>query len=125
MIKGKNIFSSKRAFIRTAVPVIIMVFFLITAISAEAEQADEDIEGAAKASATVTAIDIWDSCGAGERIAMLDSIEGFLVMNPSVEINTRHFRSQEELEDQFEAASLAGSGPEMILVDMDLLQKIL
>jgi len=138
MIKGKNIFSSKRAFIRTAVPVIIMVFFLITAIScktgkeeilenkesAEAEQADEDIEGAAKASATVTAIDIWDSCGAGERIAMLGSIEAFLAMNPSVEINTRHFRSQEELEDQFEAASLAGSGPEMILVNMDGVRRL-
>ncbi|MBC7333691.1 MAG: extracellular solute-binding protein [Actinobacteria bacterium] len=64
-------------------------------------------------------ITIWDSCEAKERLALVESNDNFMKENPSIKIETRHFRSQEELEDQFEAASLAGSGPELVLMSMD------
>lgn len=69
-------------------------------------------------------ITIWDSCGAKERLALVETNDNFLKKNPSIKIETRHFRSQEELEDQFEAASLAGSGPEILLLDVDSVYRL-
>ena len=64
-------------------------------------------------------ISIWESLGPKERLALMGSIEDFLAEYPLINIEARHFRNQEELMDQFEAASLAGSGPEIILVDFN------
>ncbi|GAH26675.1 unnamed protein product, partial [marine sediment metagenome] len=50
--------------------------------------------------------------------------DGFVSENSNVNVETRHFRSQEELEDQFEAASLAGAGPELLLLDFDGVQRL-
>lgn len=71
-----------------------------------------------------TEINIWDSVNPKERIALMDSIEDFMGLNPAVIINSRHFRSDEELLDQFEAASLAGSGPEILLSRIEAAQRL-
>jgi ABC-type glycerol-3-phosphate transport system substrate-binding protein len=71
-----------------------------------------------------TEINIWDSVNPKERIALMDSIEDFMGLNPAVIINSRHFRSDEELLDQFEAASLAGSGPEILLSRLEAAQRL-
>jgi arabinogalactan oligomer/maltooligosaccharide transport system substrate-binding protein len=68
---------------------------------------------------TILEISIWESLGPKERLALMESIEDFLAEYPLINMEARHFRNQEELMDQFEAASLAGSGPEIILVDFN------
>ena len=60
-------------------------------------------------------IDVWDSTDPAVQIVLMDSIEQFLPLNLGLKISTRHFRSEEELLDQFEAASLAGAGPEILI----------
>lgn len=69
-------------------------------------------------------INIWDSVNPKERIALMDSIEDFMGLNSTIIINSRHFRSDEELLDQFEAASLAGSGPEILLSKLEAAQRL-
>ncbi|MBM3709286.1 MAG: extracellular solute-binding protein [Actinobacteria bacterium] len=76
-------------------------------------EAGEEIQD--QSSADIIEINIWDSSDPKVQIALLDSIEKFLSLTPGLAINTRHFRSEEELLDQFEAASLAGSGPEILI----------
>ena len=73
---------------------------------------------------TVIEINIWDSTTPKERIALMDSIEKFMVLNKEIKIESRHFRSEEELIDQFEASSLAGSGPEILLSSFDSAQRL-
>ncbi|MGM0368048.1 MAG: extracellular solute-binding protein [Actinomycetota bacterium] len=63
-------------------------------------------------------IEIWDYMGAKERIALMDSIEKFNNLNPDLNLEARHIRSEQELIDQYKAASLAGSGPEIVLINM-------
>jgi len=72
----------------------------------------------------ITEIDIWDSADPKIQIALIDSIEKFLPMNPGLKINSRHFRSEEELLDQFEAASLAGSGPEVLISRLEFSNRL-
>jgi len=71
-----------------------------------------------------TEINVWDSVNPKERIALMDSIEDFMGLNSAIIINSRHFRSDEELLDQFEAASLAGSGPEILLSRLEAVQRL-
>ena len=78
------------------------------AIKAEEEQEEKD-------TSDITEIDIWDSTDHKGQIELIDSIEKFLAVNSELKINSRHFRSEEELLDQFEAASLAGAGPEILI----------
>lgn len=138
MLKRKNICKNKQILSLTAVLIIVIIMFFFTTTSCgigkeEAEESKKTTESEpvagkeeelAKTETQVTAINIWDCCEPKERIAILDSIENFLDKNPFIEIDSRHFRSQEELEDQFEAASLAGSGPEIILLDMGEVQRL-
>ena len=69
-------------------------------------------------------ISLWDCLEPKERFALMESVDSFMVENGHIDIETRHFRSQEELEDQFEAASLAGAGPELLLLDFDGIQRL-
>ncbi len=69
-------------------------------------------------------ISLWDCLKPKERFALMESVDSFMVENGHIDIETRHFRSQEELEDQFEAASLAGAGPELLLLDFDGIQRL-
>ncbi len=69
-------------------------------------------------------ITLWDCLEPKGRIALMESIDNFMAANSYIEVDTEHFRSQEELEDQFEAASLAGAGPELILLNFDGLQRL-
>lgn len=69
-------------------------------------------------------ISIWDSCQPKERIFLMESINNFTKLNPKLSINTKHFRSEEELVDVFSASSLAGAGPEIVLVGFDSMKKL-
>lgn len=69
-------------------------------------------------------INIWDSCEPKERIFLIDSIENFLKENENIDISIKHFRSEEELVDVFTAASLAGAGPEIVLLSFDSMKKL-
>jgi len=137
MLKKKNILKSKRILsLAVVLTAVALLLFIAASCKIGKEKAEEDKkvteseqlgeleQEIAKTETQVTAISIWDCCEPKERIAILGSIKDFLNKNPFIEMNSRHFRSQEELEDQFEAASLAGSGPEIILVDMSGVQRL-
>ncbi len=80
---------------------------------------EEDVPGD-----LITTITLWDCLDPRERMALMGSRDGFVSLSRDINIETRHFRSQEELQDQFEAASLAGAGPEIILLDLDGVQRL-
>lgn len=67
----------------------------------------------------ITTITLWDCLEPRERMALMESRDQFLSYYRDINIETRHFRSQEELQDQFEAASLAGAGPQLLVLDFD------
>ena len=72
----------------------------------------------------ITTVTLWDCLEPRERMALMESRDNFVSSFRDINIETRHFRSQEELQDQFEAASLAGAGPEIILLDLDGVQRL-
>ena len=89
------------------------------------EEVVEDGESEITASKKLpTRITLWDCLDPKERFALIESVDNFIVENDHIDIETRHFRNQEELEDQFEAASLAGAGPELLLLDFDGVQRL-
>lgn len=73
---------------------------------------------------SITQITLWDCLDPKERFALIESVDNFMVENEYIDIEIGHFRNQEELEDQFEAASLAGAGPELMLIDFDSVQRL-
>ncbi len=114
---------------------IIPLFFMIATISCDlqtgvdkndlTEGETDNIESESESGEAVpSTITIWDYSQPEEKLALINSIENFMEENNYIEIETRHFRNREELEDQFEAASLAGSGPELLLVDIDSVQRL-
>ncbi len=60
-------------------------------------------------------INIWDDLNPKEQIELLNDLEQFNKENPGIKISSRHLRSEEELVDQFKAASLSGAGPEILI----------
>ncbi|OPL17417.1 MAG: hypothetical protein AVO38_00035 [delta proteobacterium ML8_D] len=95
----------------------------------EGEQASEEQVEAVESELTEEEkkdikIELWDCLEPKGRLALMESIESFTLENNYIEIDTEHFRSQEELEDKFEAASLAGAGPELILLNFDGVQRL-
>lgn len=60
----------------------------------------------------------WDSCEPGDRIFLMNNIESFKKENPGIDIKVKHFRNEEELMDTFSAASLAGAGPDLMLIGL-------
>ncbi len=93
-------------------------------VSVTESTAAEDQQQQQQSELSSIEINIWDSVNPKERIALMDSIEDFMDLNSAVIINSRHFRSDEELLDQFEAASLAGSGPEILLSKLEAAQRL-
>ncbi|GAH89978.1 unnamed protein product, partial [marine sediment metagenome] len=69
-------------------------------------------------------ITLWDCLDPKERFALIESVDNFMVENEYIDIEIGHFRNREELEDQFEAASLAGAGPELMLIDFNSVQRL-
>jgi ABC-type glycerol-3-phosphate transport system substrate-binding protein len=92
--------------------------------TAEEETAENRGDGQTNGEELEAHIALWDCLGPKERLALMESVDNFMVKNGHIDIETRHFRSQEELEDQFEAASLAGAGPELLLLDFDGIQRL-
>jgi ABC-type glycerol-3-phosphate transport system substrate-binding protein len=89
------------------------------------EEAEESPEGEStdeeKQDVKIT---LWDYLEPKGRLALIESSGDFMNENTHIEIDIKHFRSQEELEDQFEAASLAGAGPELILLNFDGVERL-
>jgi ABC-type glycerol-3-phosphate transport system substrate-binding protein len=83
------------------------------------EEENETIEEEVAESSIITTITLWDCLEPRERMALMESRDQFLSIYRDINLEARHFRSQEELEDQFEAASLAGAGPQLLLLDFD------
>lgn len=89
------------------------------------EEVAEEGEGEITAGErSITQITLWDCLDPKERFALIESVDNFMVENEYIDIEIGHFRNQEELEDQFEAASLAGAGPELMLIDFDSVQRL-
>mgnify|MGYP005853710625 CR=1 FL=1 len=63
-------------------------------------------------------IEIWDRLNPKEQIELMNSMQIFNENNNNLKIITRHLRSEEELIDQFKAASLAGAGPDIIIANL-------
>jgi ABC-type glycerol-3-phosphate transport system substrate-binding protein len=138
MIKNSVKSHSMSMVILPVLYIIILLIFVLFAVSCdllnpsnggEGEEPEEgeagDIEGISGTDEGVSSqITLWDCSDPEEKIALIDSIEDFMAKNSNIEIDTRHFRNREELEDQFEAASLAGAGPELMLVNLDSVQRL-
>jgi ABC-type glycerol-3-phosphate transport system substrate-binding protein len=92
--------------------------------TAEEETVENGGNGQINGEELEASIALWDCLGPKERLALIGSLNNFTAENGHIEIETRHFRSQEELEDQFEAASLAGAGPELLLLDFDGIKRL-
>jgi maltose-binding protein MalE len=60
-------------------------------------------------------INIWDDLNPKEQIELMNDLEQFSKENQGIKVKSRHLRSEEELIDQFKAASLAGAGPEILI----------
>ena len=86
-----------------------------------AEEGEGEITAGEKNMIQIT---LWDCLDPKERFALIESVDNFMVENEYIDIEIGHFRNQEELEDQFEAASLAGAGPELMLIDFDSVQRL-
>ncbi len=86
-----------------------------------AEEGEGEITAGEKNMIQIT---LWDCLDPKERFALIESVDNFMVENEYINIEIGHFRNQEELEDQFEAASLAGAGPELMLIDFNSVQRL-
>jgi ABC-type glycerol-3-phosphate transport system substrate-binding protein len=64
-------------------------------------------------------INVWDDLNPKEQIELMNDLEQFSKENPGIKIKSRHLRSEEELIDQFKAASLAGAGPEILIARIE------
>jgi maltose-binding protein MalE len=60
-------------------------------------------------------INVWDDLNPKEQIELMNDLEQFSKENQGIKVKSRHLRSEEELIDQFKAASLAGAGPEILI----------
>lgn len=72
----------------------------------------------------ITEITIWARIEPREQIELTNSIENYINNNKYVKINTRHFRTNEEMLDQFMAASLAGAGSDIIIAEIESLRRL-
>ena len=72
----------------------------------------------------IHSVTFWNSCKPKERIFLMENIESFKRENPNISIEVKHYRSEEELMDTFSAASLAGAGPDIILLGMNNMKKL-
>ena len=64
-------------------------------------------------------INVWDDLNPKEQIELMNDLEQFSKENQGIKVNSRHLRSEEELIDQFKAASLAGAGPEILIARIE------
>jgi maltose-binding protein MalE len=64
-------------------------------------------------------INVWDDLNPKEQIELMNDLEQFSKENQGIKIKSRHLRSEEELVDQFKAASLAGAGPEILIARIE------
>jgi maltose-binding protein MalE len=64
-------------------------------------------------------INVWDDLNPKEQIELMNDLEQFSKENQGIQIKSRHLRSEEELIDQFKAASLAGAGPEILIARIE------
>jgi len=138
MIKNMYKSRSRMIIILVMLAAVLLIFFLLNIVSCSlfdyqtetdgidsGENETEDIEGELESGEkNESLITIWDCSEPEEKLALINSIEDFMMENNHINIETRHFRNREELEDQFEAASLAGAGPELLLVDLDSVQRL-
>jgi len=93
---------------------------LDTDVSLQEEITEETTSGNEQAE-TIT---FWSNCEPKERLFLLDNIKSFENENPTINIETDHFRNEEELIDIFSAASLAGAGPDVILLNIGSMKKL-
>jgi arabinogalactan oligomer/maltooligosaccharide transport system substrate-binding protein len=132
--KSRNV-SIMRLIILFITTLLLFVFFAVSCdllspnAGEENEESEEaeagDIESISGTGEGISLqITLWDCSEPEEKIALIDSIEEFMAENSNIEIETRHFRNQEEMEDQYEAASLARAGPELMLVNLDSVQRL-
>ena len=128
----------RRIIIKLIVPFAVLSLLLLINITScdlldfqtglEGKISEEEAEigegGLESKDMVTTHIILWDYIKPRERTALINSVENFMAENDHISIETRHFRNREELEDRFEAASLARSGPELLLMDFDGVQRL-
>jgi maltose-binding protein MalE len=69
-------------------------------------------------------INVWDDLNPKEQIELMNDLEQFSKENQGIIVKSRHLRSEEELIDQFKAASLAGAGPEILIARIEASSKL-
>lgn len=90
------------------------------------EPVEENIESddGVQEQSMVENIVIWESTDPKVRLQLTEDIDRFISQNPDIEIEARHLRNQEELLDEFTASSLAGSGPDIVISDFDVVRDV-
>ncbi len=134
---NKRIIAMRRIITNKSISVYILTFIAVISLIFTAgcgffgdepedsgeDSSEEEENGTAEeellSSNIITTITLWDYLEPRERMALMESRDQFLSANRDINIETRHFRSQEELQDQFEAASLAGAGPQLLMLNFD------
>lgn len=134
---NKKVIAVKRIITNKSISVYILIFIMVISVIFTAgcrlfndgpedtgeDSSEEEENGTAEeellSSSIITTITLWDYLEPRERMALMGSRDQFLSVHRDINIETRHFRSQEELQDQFEAASLAGAGPQLLMLDFD------
>lgn len=90
-----------------------------TTTSAKPASENEESNITDQETSEAQAITFWNSCEPKERIFLMNNIESFKRENPLIDIIVKHYRSEEELMDTFSAASLAGAGPDIVLLGLN------
>ncbi len=138
MVGNMSSLKDRRSLRLSIISLIFALFLLLSTVSCnlfspitetetgtEEEETGENGEGEQTDGGGLEAsITLWDCLGPKERLTLMENVNNFVTESGYIEIETRHFRSQEELEDQFEAASLAGAGPELLLLNFNGIQRL-
>jgi ABC-type glycerol-3-phosphate transport system substrate-binding protein len=129
-------FNSKKAFFSLTISMLLPAILLLascgifkgkdaavvqTDTAAETSLAQQEEESSPTG---LLEINVWDDLNPKEQIELMNDLEQFSKENQDIKVKSRHLRSEEELIDQFKAASLAGAGPEILIARIEASTKL-
>ncbi len=124
-------FNFKKAFFLLVISILLPTVLFLTSCSIFKSKETDVVQTDTAAETSLTQqeeesapsdllqINIWDDLNPKEQIELMNDLEQFGKENQGIEIKSRHLRSEEELMDQFKAASLAGAGPEILIARIE------
>lgn len=127
----KSKFNFKKAFFLVVFSILLSAVLLLTSCGVFKRQETNVLQTDTAAESSLTQeqvesspsellqINVWDDLNPKEQVELMNDLEQFSKENQGIKIKSRHLRSEEELIDQFKAASLAGAGPEILIARIE------